>query len=77
VCQRIMAFLLRKVVVGVATGLLLFCSSCEKHPLGEMPEVQREQLDPAKRAYGRTSETEPEKPMSSPTPAEFFPAKPR
>jgi hypothetical protein len=71
-----MAFLLRKVVVGVATGLLLFCSSCEKHPLGQMPEVQREQVDPAKRAYGR-SETEPEKPMSSPTPAEFFPAKPR
>jgi hypothetical protein len=72
-----MAFLLRKVVAGVATGLLLFCSSCEKHPLGEMPEVQREQLDPAKRTYGRTNETESEKPMSSPTPAEFFPAKPQ
>ena len=28
--------------------LLLFSTSCEKHPLGQMPEVQREQPDPAK-----------------------------
>ncbi|PYJ38074.1 MAG: hypothetical protein DME81_06535 [Verrucomicrobia bacterium] len=77
VCQRIMAFLLRQVVIGVATGLLLFCSSCEKHPLGEMPEVQREQLDPAKRAYSRTSETDSDTPSPSATPAEFFPAKTR
>ena len=71
-CQRIMAFLLRQVVVGVATGLLLFCSACEKHPLGEMPEVQREQVDPAK-AWSERSVMESEKSTSSPTPAEFFP----
>ncbi len=75
-CQRIMAFLLRKVVVGVATGLLLFCSSCEKHPLGEMPEVQREQIDPEK-AWSHASTTDSEKSSSSPTPAEFFPHEPR
>jgi len=27
---------------------LLFSTSCEKHPIGQMPEVQREQPDPAK-----------------------------
>jgi hypothetical protein len=68
-----MAFLLREVVVGVATGLLLFCSSCEKHPLGEMPEVQREQLDPAKNARSRVNVTDSDRPSPSATPAEFFP----
>jgi len=71
-----MAFLLRQVVVGVAAGLLLFCSSCEKHPLGEMPEVQREQVDPAK-AWSQGSEMDSEKSSSSPTPTEFFPHEPR
>jgi len=71
-----MAFLLRKVVVGVAAGLLLFCSSCEKHPLGEMPEVQREQIDPEK-AWSHASTTDSEKSSSLPTPAEFFPHEPR
>jgi hypothetical protein len=28
--------------------MALFSTSCEKHPIGQMPEVQREQLDPAK-----------------------------
>ena len=66
-----MAFLLREVVVGVATGLLLFCSSCEKHPLGEMPEVQREQLDPATRDWSEKSETD--KSEASPIPEEAAP----
>jgi len=68
-----MAFLLRQTLIAVATGLLIFCTSCEKHPLGEMPEVQREQVDPAKKPWDRTSETDFEKYLSSPTPAEFFP----
>jgi hypothetical protein len=28
--------------------ILLFSTSCEKHPVGQLPEVQREQPDPAK-----------------------------
>jgi len=72
-----MAFLLRQIGIALVTGLLIFCSSCEKHPLGEMPEVQTEQVDPAKKAWDRTSETDSEKYLSSPTPAEFFPAKTR
>jgi len=76
-CQRVMAFLFRQMVIAAGIGTLLFCNSCEKHPLGQMPEVQREQLDPATKAWSRESETQSEKPSASPTPAEFFPAKPR
>jgi hypothetical protein len=71
-----MAFLLRQIGIVVMTALLILCSSCEKHPLGEIPEVQREQVDPEK-AWSKGSEVEFEKSSSSPTPAEFFPAKPR
>jgi hypothetical protein len=76
VCQRIMTFLLREIVGVIAISLLLFCASCEKHPLGEMPEVQREQIDPAK-AWHQATEMDSEKSSSSPTPAEFFPVKRR
>jgi hypothetical protein len=71
-----MAFLLRQIGIAFMTALLIFCSSCEKHPLGEIPEVQREQVDPAK-AWSQASQMDSEKSSSSPTPAEFFPAKTR
>ena len=71
-----MAFLLRQIGIAFMIALLIFCSSCEKHPLGEMPEVQREQVDPAK-VWSQASEMDSEKSSSSPTPAEFFPAKTR
>jgi hypothetical protein len=48
--------------------MLLFCISCEKHPLGQMPEAQREQSDPATRVWSEESETD--KSEASPTPAE-------
>jgi hypothetical protein len=50
---------------------MLFCISCEKHPLGQMPEVQREQPDPATTAWSEKSEME--KSESAPTPAEAVP----
>jgi len=71
-----MAFLLRRIGIALVTGLLIFCSSCEKHPIGEIPEVQREQVDPAK-AWSQASEMDSEKSLSSPTSPEFFPAKTR
>jgi hypothetical protein len=71
-----MAFLLRQIGIAFVTALLIFCSSCEKHPLGEIPEVQREQVDPAK-AWSQASQMDSEKSSSSPTPAEFFPANTR
>jgi hypothetical protein len=51
--------------------MLLFCISCEKHPLGQMPEVQREQTDPATTVWSEKSEIE--KSESAPTPAEAVP----
>jgi hypothetical protein len=55
--------------------MLLFCISCEKHPLGQMPDVQREQLDPATRVWSEKSELE--KSESAPTPAEAVPQEAR
>jgi hypothetical protein len=43
-----MGFFFRQGVIPVLLGMLLLCVSCEKHPIGQMPEVQREQPDPAK-----------------------------
>ncbi len=65
----------KAVSVLSATAVMAICS-CEKHSLGELPEVQREQIDPEK-AWSKASEIDSEKSSSSPTPAEFFPAKTR
>jgi hypothetical protein len=43
-----MASFVRQGVVVLSLVIVLFSTSCEKHPLGQMPEVQREQPDPAK-----------------------------
>jgi hypothetical protein len=69
-----------------AASLILICS-CEKHHLGEMPEVQKEHVDPTKEweemelqsGQIRIPSSAPlSQPISpTPTPAEFFPTKPR
>jgi hypothetical protein len=64
-----MAFFLRQSVIAVSLGMLLFCISCEKHPLGQMPDAQREQPDPAK-VWLNAGKGEAEKSLTSPTPAE-------
>jgi hypothetical protein len=43
-----MASFLRQGILAVFFAMALFSTSCEKHPIGQMPEVQREQPDPAK-----------------------------
>jgi hypothetical protein len=55
-------------LLGAAAAMSI--CSCEKHPLGQMPEVQREQPDPAKES-SNAGKAESEKTSSSPTPAEF------
>jgi hypothetical protein len=64
---------LRQGVIAVALGTLLFCVSCEKHPLGQMPDVQREQLDPAKKVWSHATEKDSDGPSSSTSPAEVVP----
>jgi hypothetical protein len=53
-----MAAFLRYGITAGALCMMLFCISCEKHPIGQMPEVQREQPDPATRVWSEKSETE-------------------
>ena len=43
-----MASFVRQGILAVFFAMALFSTSCEKHPIGQMPEVQREQPDPAK-----------------------------
>jgi hypothetical protein len=64
-----MASFVRQGVVAVSLCIFLFSTSCEKHPLGQMPEVQREQPDPAK-AWSNGVEQHSEGHSTSGTPAE-------
>jgi hypothetical protein len=43
-----MASFIRQGILAVFFMMALFSTSCEKHPIGQMPEVQREQPDPTK-----------------------------
>jgi hypothetical protein len=66
-----MAPFLRYGITAVALCMLVFCISCEKHPLGQMPEVQREQSDPAKTDWSEKNEMEksesaPQRPQEVP-----------
>jgi hypothetical protein len=67
-----MASFVRQGVVAVSLCLFLFSTSCEKHPIGQMPEVQREQPDPAK-AWSNAAEQHSEGHSTSGTPAEVPP----
>ena len=40
-----MHFGVRQIAAAVSTAALIFCCSCEKHHLGEDPEVQKEHVD--------------------------------
>jgi len=63
-----MGSFLRQGILAVFFATALFSTSCEKHPVGQMPEVQREQPDPAK-VWSNSAEHS-EGPSTSGTPAE-------
>jgi hypothetical protein len=75
---RFMRFSMRKCVAFSVCACLIVICSCEKHPLGEMPEVQREEPDLAAAQDKNPSPTgvipASPAPSAKPTPAEFFPA---
>jgi hypothetical protein len=57
---------------GILAGwlcILMFSTSCEKHPIGQMPEVQREQPDPSKE-WSEASKKNSQESSSRPQPAE-------
>ena len=53
--------------------LLIVFNSCERHHLGELPELQKEHLHPLEAASEEPERALPKPPLSSPTPANFFP----
>ena len=73
-----MHFGFREIAAAISAAALIFCCSCEKHPLGQDPEIQKERVDEAK--GGAQKAAEPSKEGANegvatqkPTPAEFFP----
>jgi hypothetical protein len=73
VCRRVM-----RLALGIAAAalLVLFCS-CDKHHVGELPEVQKERVDlAAESEHAPVRSTSPSENEPAPTPAEFFSPKP-
>jgi len=72
-----MHFGIRQIAAVISAVALIFFCSCEKHRLGEDPEVQKEHPDEAKgggeNAAAPNKADVPESATKSPTPAEFFP----
>ena len=77
VSDRAMHFGVRQLVAAVSAAALIFICSCEKHHLGEDPEVQKEHAIGPGESHensGATKETSAAPAATaSPTPAEFFP----
>jgi hypothetical protein len=73
--ERIMHFGVRQIVAAISAAALIFFCSCEKHSVGEDPEIQKERADKSKgENIGAPNKADvPEAGMKSPTPAEFFP----
>jgi hypothetical protein len=72
-CRRVMRFFLRRTGLALATGLLIFCCSCERHRVGELPAEHETKSD-------ATHVTEPQpapSPAARSSPANFFPDKPK
>jgi len=70
----------RELAAAISVAALILCCSCEKHRLGEDPEVQIEHLGEAKSDGERpVGEDQADKVDASesatpkPTPAQFFP----
>jgi len=65
----------KRIAIFISSTVLV--CSCEKHNVGEYPEVQRERgAEPRAEATAESTATSTT-PVAKPTPAEFFPTKPR
>ena len=69
-----MRFSVRTTSVILAAASLISIS-CEKHQVGELPEVQKEHVDLPAGHETDSSATHSPTPVAKPTPAEFFPDK--
>jgi hypothetical protein len=68
-----MGFSLRKWLVFSAYISLAVFSSCDKHHVGELPEVQKEHTFPENRGPAEPVTDAAQTPSAKPTPADFFP----
>jgi len=72
-----MHFGVRQTAAAVSAAALIFCCSCEKHHLGEDPEVQKEHVDVPGGSEENSAATKEvsvsPSASASPTPVEFFP----
>jgi hypothetical protein len=68
-----MRFFLRRAGLALAAGLLVFCCSCERHYVGELPEHEAKKHGDAH----ATKEHASPSPALRGTPANFFPDKPK
>jgi hypothetical protein len=73
----LMPFLLRNCVAFSACVSLIVICSCEKHEVGEMPDVQKERGQVANQSATPESGGSSPTPSAKPTPVDFFPTKPR
>ncbi|MBA2436159.1 MAG: hypothetical protein H0V54_13955 [Chthoniobacterales bacterium] len=68
-------FRIRVSPFAALAGLLIVFTSCERHHVGELPHLQKEHLHPLEAAAEEPIHGAiPKPPLSSPTPANFFPA---
>ena len=67
-----MHFGVREFIAAISGAALIFCCSCEKHHLGEDPEVQKEKVENEHPAAANKAEPA-ENAAAKPTPAQFFP----
>ena len=67
----------RLLLLAVLSSLLGVFTSCERHRVGELPELQRDHTQPLQHAEAEAKPAYPEPPRSgSPTPANFFKQEP-
>jgi hypothetical protein len=66
----------RRSTILLSSLPLLFWCSCDKHKVGELPEVQREHVDLMAKGGSKAEASPAASPKMGSTPAEFFsPAK--
>ncbi len=65
-------FRFRFVPLAALAGLIMIFTSCERHHVGELPELQKEHFHPLETASDEENAGAPNPPLASPTPAHFF-----
>ena len=68
-----MGFSPRKCLAFSAFISLVLFGSCDKHPVGELPEVQKEHNYPENHHEAESGSVASPTPSAKPTPADFFP----